>query len=130
MQSGEKMAEIKKRKILVVDDSKSVAIILKNILNGSNYEIIRHVQTGEEGVLAYEELKPDLVTIDLILPGISGIEAIRKIIAQDPQARIIVISSVAGIPHKLTESLEAGAKTILAKPLDQSKVIAAFDKAF
>lgn len=124
------MTDIKNRKVLVVDDSKSAAIILKNILNGNNYEIIQHVKTGEEAVLAYEELKPDLVTIDLILPGISGIETIRKIMVKDPQARIIVISSVAGIPHKLTESLEAGAKTILTKPLDKSKVVAAFDKAF
>lgn len=124
------MADTSKRKVLVVDDSKSAVMILKNILNGSNYEIIRHVPTGEEAVLAYEELKPDLVTVDLILPGISGTETIRQIIAKDPQARIIVISSVAGIPHKLTESLEAGAKNIVAKPLEPSKVISAFDKTF
>lgn len=124
------MADTSKRKVLVVDDSKSAVMILKNILNGSNYEIVRHVQTGEEAVLAYEELKPDLVTMDLILPGISGIDTIRQIIAKDPQAQIIVISSVVGIPHKLTLSLEAGAKNIVAKPLEPSKVISAFDKIF
>ena len=124
------MTDATKRKVLIVDDSKSIAFMLKNMLNESNYEIVRHVQTGEDAIIAYEELKPDLVTMDLVLPGISGTETIRQIIAKDPKARIIVISSMAGVPHRLTEALEAGAKNIVAKPLEQTKLLAAFDKAF
>lgn len=124
------MTENEKRKILTIDDSKTILLILQKILEGSNYEIIYHVQTGEEAVAKYEELKPDLVTMDIVLPGISGIEVIREITAKDPKARIIVISSIGGVPHKLTESLEAGAVNVLTKPLDKDKVLAAFDKAF
>lgn len=124
------MTENEKRKILTIDDSKTIFLILQKILEGSNYEIIYHAQTGEEAVAKYEELKPDLVTMDIVLPGISGIEVIREITAKDPKARIIVISSIGGVPQKLTESLEAGAVNVLTKPLDQDKVLAAFDKAF
>lgn len=118
-----------KRRLLVVDDSRSIVLLLKKTLEGTPYEIVGHAQSGEDAVTKYEELKPDLVTMDLILPGMNGIETIKQIVAKDPAARIIVMSSVGSVPQKLTEALEAGARNVITKPFEPTKVLAAFEKA-
>lgn len=124
------MSQGQKRRVLVVDESRSVVMLLENILSGSEYEVAGHARNREEALFKYEELKPELVTVDLILPDMDGIKTIKDLLNKDDKARIIVMSSVGSVPRKLTEALEAGAKNIILKPFDQSKVISAFNKAF
>jgi two-component system chemotaxis response regulator CheY len=111
------------KKVMIVDDSKAMIMLLKRILEGNGYQIIGEVQSGEEAVARYDELKPDLVTMDLILPGISGIDAVKRILQNDPKACIVAVSSVGGTPEKLMEALKAGARNVISKPFNPEKVV-------
>jgi CheY-like chemotaxis protein/CheY-specific phosphatase CheX len=112
-----------KKTVLIVDDSKSVAYKLGKIIEDmGDFEVVYHAISGEEGVDKYAELKPDLVTMDIILPGISGIEAIKTIKDKDAGANIIVISSVGGGQEKLFEAIQAGAKNVIVKPFEDERV--------
>ncbi len=112
-----------KKTVLIVDDSKSVAYKLGKIIETmGDFEVVHHAITGEEGVDKYAELKPDLVTMDIILPGMSGIEAIKTIKDKDVGANIIVISSVGGGQEKLFEAIQAGAKNVIVKPFEDERV--------
>ena len=81
-------------RILVVDDSPFVAAQITELLGKENYEVVGHALSGEQGIKMYEELKPDLVTMDIIMPGIDGIEAAVEILKKDPAARIVMLSSL------------------------------------
>jgi two-component system chemotaxis response regulator CheY len=112
-----------KKRVLIVDDSKSVAFKLGKIIEKmEDFEVIYHATTAEEGIEKYGELLPDLVTMDIILPGMSGIDAIRTIKDKYSDANIIVISSVGGGQEKLFEAIQAGAKNVIVKPFEEERV--------
>lgn len=117
------------KKIMIVDDSQAITMVLKRILEEKGFSIVGSVTTGEEALDKYDQLKPDLVTMDLILPGMSGIETIKELLKIDPQARIVVVSSVGSSVQKLTEALEVGALNIISKPFDSEKVIEVIKQA-
>lgn len=110
------------KKVMIVDDSKAMIMLLKRILEEGGYQVVGEIQTGEDAVIQYDKLKPDLVTMDLILPGISGIDAIKRILGNDPKACIVAVSSVGGTPEKLMDALKAGARNVISKPFDPEKV--------
>jgi two-component system chemotaxis response regulator CheY len=87
-----------------------------------DFEVAYHALTAEEGIDKYAEIKPDLVTMDIILPGMSGIDAIKTIKDKDARANIIVISSVGGGQEKLFEAIQAGAKNVIVKPFEEERV--------
>jgi CheY-specific phosphatase CheX/ActR/RegA family two-component response regulator len=112
-----------KKTVLIVDDSKSVAFKLGKIIEAmGDFEVAYHALTAEEGIDKYAEIKPDLVTMDIILPGMSGIDAIKTIKDKDARANIIVISSVGGGQEKLFEAIQAGAKNVIVKPFEEERV--------
>lgn len=112
-----------KKKVLIVDDSKSVAYKLGKIIEKmDDFELVYHATSAEEGIDKFEELKPDLVTMDIILPGMSGIDAIKTIRDKYGEANIIVISSVGGGQEKLFEAIQAGAKNVIVKPFEEERV--------
>lgn len=122
------MADEKKR-VLIADDSRVAAHLLSEIVEDiENCEVVGVARTGEESVEKYKELKPDLVTMDLSMPGIGGMEAINQIIAADSSARIVVVSSMGGAQDTLLEALEAGALSVISKPFDEDKAKAVFMK--
>jgi len=88
----------------------------------ADFELAYHATSGEEGIKKYEEIRPDLVTMDIVLPGINGIESIKKIKEKDPDANIVVISSVGGGQDKLFEAIQAGAKNVIVKPFEEDRV--------
>lgn len=121
------MSEVKK--ILIADDSRVAAHLLAEIIEGiDGCEVIGNALSGEEAITKYAELKPDLVTMDLSMPGIGGMEAIKQIVGNDPMARIVVVSSLGGAQDKLLEALEAGALSVLSKPFDEDKAVAVLRK--
>lgn len=117
------------KKILIADDSRVAAHLLAEIIESiDGCEIVGNALSGEEAITKYDELKPDLVTMDLSMPGIGGMEAIKQIVANDPAARIVVVSSLGGAQDKLLEALEAGALSVLSKPFDEDKAVAVLRK--
>ncbi len=115
--------------ILIADDSRVAAHLLSEIVESiDTCEVIGNATSGEAAIEMYNNLKPDLVTMDLSMPGIGGMEAIRRIIADDPDAKIVVVSSLGGAQDKLLEALEAGALSVVSKPFDEDKAISVFKK--
>ncbi len=117
------------KKILIADDSRVAAHLLGEIIESiEGCEVIDNATSGEQAIEFYDKYKPDLVTMDLSMPGIGGMEAVRQIIEKDPSAKIIVVSSLGGAQDKLLEALEAGALSVVSKPFDEDKAISVFKK--
>lgn len=113
-----------KKKVLIVDDSALVAKQLTKILADSGeFEPVGHAQNGLEGIRQFTSLKPDAVLMDLVMPEMDGLQAIRSIMSLDKNARIVVISSAGGVGEKVVEALRFGARSVISKPFDAQKVI-------
>jgi len=114
-------------KILIVDDSlvmrKNLSIILKN----DGHEIVGEASNGRQAISMYRDLKPDLVTMDISMPILTGVEAVKKIIQEDPDAKIIMISAV-NQKKMVFNALNSGAKHYVVKPIEPKKVIAVIDE--
>lgn len=115
--------ESNSKKVMIVDDSRAMIMLLRRILEDHGYNVVGEAQSGEDALTQYEKLHPDVVTMDLILPGISGIETTKRIVEKDPKAKVVAVSSVGGSPEKLMEALKAGAKNVISKPFDPDKVL-------
>lgn len=115
-------------RILVVDDAVFMRMMLRDILVSHGHEVVAEAADGNQAVERYEECKPDLVTMDLTMPNLDGIQAIKKIRAIDPDARIIVCSAM-GQQAMVIEAIQAGAKDFIVKPFQIDRVISAVDKA-
>ena len=84
-----------KKRIMVVDDSRLVRVQLEDVLKGTDYEIAAYCRSGEDAIKQYAEVQPDLVTMDIIMQGMDGLDAAQIILKNNPQARIVMISSLA-----------------------------------
>jgi two-component system, chemotaxis family, chemotaxis protein CheY len=116
------------KKVLVVDDTKFMRDILKGILSKKDLEIAGEAGNGREAVEKYRELKPDLVTMDIIMPEMDGIEAVKKIIEINPAARILMCSAM-GQQALVIEAIQAGARDFVIKPFQPTRVLEAVDRA-
>lgn len=116
------------KRVLVVDDSRFVFEEMKSSLKESEFEIVGYCMRGEEVVEAYRKLLPDVVTMDIILPGMDGFEAIEALKAEYPEARIIMVSSLA---YDETEerSRELGVQAFVFKPFESEALIDALKLA-
>lgn len=122
---------MKKYSILICDDSKLVRIKLKKILQGiksEKYELeFLEAKDGQESVDFYEENQPDLMFLDIVMPEKSGVEVVKEVIDFDPEAIIIMASSV-GTKEHLREALKYGAKDFIQKPLNKQKIKKVMEK--
>ena len=108
--------------ILIVDDSRTSRKILRRILEEAEHTIVGEAVNGEEGYLKYQELKPDVVTLDITMPNMDGIEALKELIAIDPDVTAVMITA-AGQQNKLIQALKIGAKKFITKPFEKEEVI-------
>ncbi|MDI3546982.1 MAG: two-component system, chemotaxis family, chemotaxis protein CheY [Halanaerobiales bacterium] len=115
-----------KKRVMIVDDAAFMRLNLKNILK-DDYEIVGEAQNGKEAVEMYQELKPDIVTMDITMPVMDGLEAIRAIKDIDVNAQIIVCSAM-GQQKMIIEAIEAGARDFIVKPFKEERVIEAVKK--
>lgn len=115
------------KKILLVDDASFMRMMLKNILVGAGYEIAGEAENGAKAVGLYTSLKPDLVIMDIIMPEMGGIDAVREILAKDPNAKVLMCSSM-GQQALVVEAIQAGAKDFIVKPFQPSNVLDAVRK--
>lgn len=109
-------------RILIVDDAKFMRITLTNIIKKANHEIVGEAENGREAVRLYRELKPDLVTMDITMPEMSGLDAVKEIKRDFKDAKIIMCSAM-GQQKMVVDAIEAGAKDFIVKPFDESQVI-------
>ena len=109
-------------KVMIVDDALFMRNMLRNIFSEAGFEVIGEAQNGSEAVEKYTQLQPELVTMDIVMPEKSGIEALKEIVAIDGSARIIICSAL-GQESLIMEALEAGARDFIVKPFKPEKVI-------
>lgn len=115
-------------RILIVDDKKLMRMTLNNILHKAHHMVVGEAENGRAAVQLYRELKPDLVTMDISMPEMSGLEAIKLIRTDFPQARIIMCSAM-GQQKIIVQAIEAGAKDFIVKPFDDCRVLDAINRA-
>ena len=116
-----------KARVLVVDDAIFMRKMISDILEGNGMEIVGEADTGALAVEKYKELKPDLVTMDIIMPEMNGIDAVRQIMTDDSQARIVMCSAL-GQQALVQDAMAAGAKDFLIKTFNPSRVIEVVSK--
>ena len=117
-----------KKKVLVVDDANFTRNMLKNIINKTNFsEVIGEAANGNEAVEQFRKLKPDLVTMDLVMPEKGGIETIEELLKLDKKATIIVVSAL-GQEALVLEAAKKGAKDFIQKPFKNDQVIDVMEK--
>lgn len=119
---------MRKKRVMVVDDSRIQEVQIRNMLDGSDYEVAAYCRNGEEALDSYAEVRPDVVTMDIIMPGMDGLEATEVLLEEHPGARVIIVSSLA-YEEALDEALEVGAKGFLDKPFDRDKLLEALNQA-
>ncbi len=115
-------------RILIVDDAAFMRMMIKNILTSNGYEVVGEAENGLQAVEKYKELKPDLVTMDITMPEMDGITAVKEIKKIDPNARIIMCSAM-GQQSMVIEAIQAGAKDFIVKPFNPQRVLEAVEKA-
>ena len=116
-----------KKRLMVVDDSRVLEYQICKLLEDTDYEVAAYCENGEEAIARYEEVRPDIVTMDIIMPGIDGLEAAQIIAEAHPDARIIMISSLA-YEDTLQEAEAVGAKLFLYKPIDRENLLDALEQ--
>lgn len=115
------------RQVLITDDTAFMRMTLKNILEKNGYQVVGEAEDGQVAVDKYMELRPDLVTMDITMPRMDGITAIKKIMEADPKAKIVVCSAM-GQKALVIEALNAGAKDFIVKPFQAERIIDAVQK--
>ncbi len=114
-------------KILIVDDAAFMRMNLKNILENNGHEIVDEAANGKIGFESYQKHGADLVTMDITMPEMDGIEAVKKIMEFDSDAKVIMCSAM-GQQSLVIEAIEAGAKDFIVKPFNKKRIKEAIDK--
>lgn len=115
-------------KILIADDAAFMRMMLKDILSKNGYEIVGEAANGLEAIEKYDELKPDLVTMDITMPQCDGIQALKEIVGKNPAAKVIMCSAM-GQQSMVIESIQSGAKDFIVKPFQPQRVLESVSKA-
>jgi two-component system chemotaxis response regulator CheY len=108
-------------KILVVDDAAFMRVVLKDILAASGFQNIVEASDGTAAVTAYQQHRPDIVTMDINMPETDGIQALRAILQMNPAAKVVMVTSV-DQKHVVQEAIKLGAKDYVVKPFDRGMV--------
>lgn len=117
------------KKIMVVDDSRIAQLQLQQIFSNTEYEVVACCQSAEEALITYEKVKPDLVTMDIVMPGMDGLDAAKLLLEMHPNAKIVMISSLA-YDDTIDEAKRIGTLGFVYKPFDQDQVLSAMEQAF
>ncbi|QQK80244.1 response regulator [Salicibibacter cibi] len=113
--------------VLIVDDASFMRMMIKDILEKNQFVICGEAENGKEAVEKYKELKPAFVTMDITMPEMDGIQALKEILALDPQAKVIMCSAM-GQQAMVIDAIQAGAKDFVVKPFQADRVLGAVQK--
>ena len=114
-------------RILVVDDSRTSRKILRAILEDAGHEVIGEAMDGQDGVNKFKELRPDLVTLDITMPVMDGLEALKCIREVDGNAKVIMVTA-AGQQNKMIDAIKLGASEFVTKPFEPEEIIKMVNK--
>ena len=109
-------------RVMIVDDALFMRNMLKEICLRAGFEVVAEADNGEDAAALYREHRPDLVTMDIVMPRRSGIEALQDIMTAEPQARVVMVSAL-GQDSLVLEAVEAGARDFIVKPFKEEKVV-------
>lgn len=115
-------------RVLVVDDAAFMRMMIKDILSKNGFEVVGEAENGQIAIDKYQELSPDLVTMDITMPELDGIAAVKAIKKVNPAA-IIIMCSAMGQQSMVIEAIQAGAKDFIVKPFQADRVVEAVKKA-
>ncbi|TYR81144.1 response regulator [Priestia megaterium] len=114
-------------RILIVDDAKFMRATLRSIVERAGHDVAGEAENGVEAIEKFRELKPDIMTMDITMPELNGMDAVKQIKQKYPQAKIVMCSAM-GQQKMVVEAIEAGAKDFITKPFDESSVLDAIDR--
>ena len=113
--------------VLVCDDAIFMRTMIGDILRQAGFEVVGEAENGQQAVDKYRALRPDFVTMDIVMPDMGGIEAVREICKTDPDAKILMCSAM-GQQALVVEAIQAGAKDFVVKPFQPSRVLEAVQR--
>ena len=114
--------------IMIVDDLAFIKLLLKDLIEKAGFRVIGEASDGEEAIDMYQEKKPDLMLLDITMPKMDGITALKKILVLDPDAKIIMCSAL-GQQRLIVQAIQLGAKDFIVKPFRPERVISSIKKA-
>ncbi len=114
--------------ILIVDDLAFIKIVLRDILEKSGFRVVGEASNGDEAIRLYQEKRPDVVLMDITMPGMDGLTALKRIRGIDPAARVIICSAL-GQQRLIIQAIQLGAKDFIVKPFQPQRVVSALKKA-
>lgn len=115
------------KRVLVVDDAMIMRMRIKDIAREAGWEIAGEADNGEEAVLRYKELRPDLITLDIVMPKMDGVSALRQLKQECPEANVVMVSAI-DQKEKLTECIRLGVVDFIVKPFDKTRLKTFFEK--
>ena len=113
--------------VLVVDDAAFMRLAIKNVLEKSGFKVVADAKNGREGIDKYIEFRPDIVTMDITMPDMTGIDALKKIMEFDPAAKVVMISAM-GQERMVKEAIISGAKNFIVKPYKEEHITQTLQK--
>jgi two-component system chemotaxis response regulator CheY len=114
--------------ILIVDDLTFIKIVLRDILEKAGFRVVGEASNGDEAIRLYQERRPDVVLMDITMPGMDGLTALKRIRGIDPSARVIICSAL-GQQRLIVQAIQLGAKDFIVKPFQPQRVVSALKKA-
>ncbi len=126
LQAGEQ--DMSAKRLLVVDDALFMRKRIREIAEDVGWEIAGEAANGEEALSLYQQQQPDLVTLDIVMPKLDGVSALKQLMRHDPQARIVMVSAV-NQKSKLAECIQAGAIDFIVKPFEKATLREFFKKS-
>lgn len=115
------------KRLLIVDDSIFVYEEMKRMLSKTSFEIAGYAKTGEEAINLYDEVKPDVVTLDIIMPGMDGLDTAKIMLQKWPGAKIVMVSSLA-YDETMEQARTIGARDFIFKPIEQEQILEVLTK--
>ncbi|ROR27187.1 two-component system chemotaxis response regulator CheY [Mobilisporobacter senegalensis] len=113
--------------ILIIDDSKTSRKILRNLLEAEGHVIVGEAVNGEDGIAKFKELRPDITTLDITMPVLDGLEALKLIMNEDEKAKVVMVTA-AGQKNKMVDALKHGATEYISKPFEPEQIISIISK--
>ncbi len=114
--------------VLIVDDLTFIKIVLRDIIEKAGFRVVGEASNGEQAITMYQDTRPDVVLMDITMPGMDGLTALKRIREIDAAARVIICSAL-GQQQLILQAIQAGAKDFIVKPFQPRRVIAALKKA-